>query len=214
MTRRLLDAEYIFGIYEPGGEPAMLAAGRPGWVLFSESVGHDPLDRSGVDFSSFSDQGLGVICRINHGYEPDGTLPHSSHYEAFARRVANFVATSRGCKTWVIGNEMNYIAERPGVVVDWARHNTARTGPPEIADPMRRGVTVRFNVLPDHSEKIRSTRGAIVSPGELITPEMYARVYRLCRDAIHRLPGHVDDQILVGADRRARNVVSSSNGLS
>ena len=76
----------------------------------------------GVDYSAYADRGLGIIARLNHGYEPDGTLPHSSLYEAYARRVANFVATSRGCKIWVIGNEMNYAIERPGVKVDWSRH--------------------------------------------------------------------------------------------
>ena len=199
MTRRLFDSEYIFGIYEPGGERYMLAAGRPGWIFFSEAIGHDPQDRSGVDFSPFSDQGLGVICRVNNGYEPEGSLPHSSHYEEFARRAANFVATSRGCKIWVIGNEMNYAAERPGIVIDWTRHNTVRSGPPEVADPMRRGVGVRFNALPRRSTAIRTTRGAVISPGEAITPEMYARAYGLCRDAIRAQPGHEDDQVLVGA---------------
>jgi N-acetyl-anhydromuramyl-L-alanine amidase AmpD len=99
----------------------------------------------------------------------------------------------------MVMNEMNYAAERPGVVIDWTRHNTTRSGPAEVADPMRRGVSVRFNALPDHSNVIRTTRGAIVSPGEVITPELYARCYRLCRDAIHRIPGHEDDQVLVGA---------------
>lgn len=28
---------------------------------------------------------------------------------------------------------------------------------------------------------------------------MYARCYKLCRDAIHRLDGHADDQVIVGA---------------
>lgn len=199
MARPLFDSEYIFGIYEPGGEQYMLAANRPGWVLFSEAVGHDPEDRTGVDFTPTSDLGLGVICRINNGYEPQGTLPHSSQYEQFARRVANFVATSRGCKIWVIGNEMNYAAERPGIVIDWSRHNTTRTGPAEEADPSRRGVSVRFNALPDRSTEIRTTRAAIVNPGEVITPELYAHCYRLCREAVHRLPGHENDQVLVGA---------------
>ncbi len=36
-------------------------------------------------------------------------------------------------------------------------------------------------------------------PGEVITPEMYAQCYSLCRDAIHRVPGHAADQVLVGA---------------
>src|SRR5690242_1842391 len=113
MQRPLIDSEYIFGIHEPGGEHLMLAAGRPGWVLFTEAIGHDPDDRTGIDFTTFSSQGLGVICRLNNGYEPDGTIPHSSQYEDFARRVANFVAVSRGCKIWMIGNEMNYAVERP-----------------------------------------------------------------------------------------------------
>ncbi len=199
MTGPLYESEFLFGIYEPGGEQLMLDADRPGWILFSEAVGHDPDDRTGVDFSSFSDQGLGLMCRINNGYEPDGTIPHSSQYEVFSRRVANFVSTSRGCKIWIIGNEMNYAAERPGIVIDWSRHQTRRSGPPDEADPNRRGVAVRFNALPDFSTEIRTTRGAIVSPGEVITPELYARCYRLCREAIHRLPGHEDDQVLVGA---------------
>ncbi len=198
MPRPLIDSPYIFGIHEPGGEQHMLGANRPGWIVFTESLGHDPEDRSGVDYSAYSERGLGIIARLNHGYEPDGTLPHSSLYEAYARRVANFVATSRGCKTWVIGNEMNYAIERPGVKVDWSRHRSVRSGPPDEADPMRRGLAIRFTALPDSSREIRTTRGALVSPGEVITPELYARCYRLCRDAIHRQPGHQDDLVLVG----------------
>jgi N-acetyl-anhydromuramyl-L-alanine amidase AmpD len=168
-------------------------------VLFCEAIGHDPSDRSSLDFTTFSNQGLGVMCRLNNGYEPDGTIPHSRDYETFARRVANFVASSRGCKIWIIGNEMNYAVERPGIQIDWSRHTTSRSGPAETADPTRRGLPIRFNVLPDHSTEIRTTRAAIISPGEVITPELYARCYRLCREAIHRLPGHEDDQVLVGA---------------
>ena len=202
MPRPLIDSAYIYGIHEPGGEEYMRSpdgANARGWILFTEALGHDPEDRRGIDFSTFSDQGYGIICRLNHGYEPEGTIPHSSHYENFARRVANFVAISRGCKTWVIGNEMNYAVERPGIQIDWARHATRRDGPPESADPMRRGLAVRFNVLPDNSAEIRTTRAAIVEQGEVITPQRYARCYRLCREAIHRLPGHEDDLVLVGA---------------
>lgn len=199
MPRPLLDSPFIFGIYEPGGEHYMVDAGRPGWIVFSEAVGHDPEDRSGVDYTAYSDKGFGIIVRLNHGYEPDGTLPHSSQYEQFARRVANFVATSRGCKIWVIGNEMNYAIERPGVKVDWSRHRSVRTGPAEDADPQRRGLAVRFTTLPDNSREIRTTRAAMVSPGEVLTPELYSRAYRLCREAIHRTAGHEDDLVLIGA---------------
>ncbi|GIK71622.1 MAG: hypothetical protein BroJett021_06100 [Chloroflexota bacterium] len=199
MPRPLFDSPYIFGIHEPGGEQLMLAARHPGWILFSEVLGHDPTDLSGVDYTSYANQGFGIIVRLNHGHEPEGTIPHSSQYEMFARRVANFVGTSRGAHIWIIGNEMNYAIERPGVKIDWSRHQTQREGPPEVADPTRRGLAVRFNVLPDHSPEIRTTRGAMISPGEVITPELYARCYRLCRDAIHRLPGREDDLVLVGA---------------
>lgn len=198
MPRRLIDSPYIFGIHEPGGEQLMLDAGRPGWIVFSEALGHDPEDLSGVDYTAYADQGLGIIVRLNHGYEPDGTIPHSSQYEAFARRVANFVATSRGCKIWVIGNEMNYAVERPGIKVDWTRHASHRHAPPAEADPQRRSLAVRFNVLPDRSREIRTTRGAIISPGEVITPDLYVRCFRLCREAIHRIPNHEDDLVLVG----------------
>lgn len=199
MTRPLFDSEYLFGFHDPGGEQMLLDAGKPGWIVCAEAIGCDPANQEGVDFTLWSRHGLGVICRINHGFPPEGTLPHSSQYEEFARRAANFVAASPGCKIWVIGNEMNYAVERPGVQVDWSRHASTRSSEPAQADPRRRGLVVRFNVLPDHSTEIRTTRGALVSPGEVITPEMYARCYRLCRDAIHRLPGHEDDQVLVGA---------------
>ena len=207
MPRPLIDSAYLYGIHEPGGESYLAdptgatteAPSARGWVLFTEAIGHDPEERTGIDFTTFSNQGLGVICRLNHGYEPDGTIPHSSRYENFARRVANFVAVSRGCKIWVIGNEMNYAVERPGIQIDWSRHKSRRDGPSETADPLRRGLAVRFNVLPDNSAEIRTTRAAIVNQGEIITPERYARCYQLCREAIHRLPGHEDDQVLVGA---------------
>jgi N-acetyl-anhydromuramyl-L-alanine amidase AmpD len=199
MVRPLYDTESIFGLHDAGGERLFLESNRSGWIVFSEAIGHDPEDRSSVDFTRWSDQGLGVICRLSHGFPPDGTIPHSSLYEEFARRVASFVGNSAGCKIWIIGNEMNYAVERPGVQVDWSRHASARATTPEQADPMRRGLVVRFNVLPDHSTEIRTTRGALISPGEVITPELYARCYRLCRDAILRQAGHADDQVLVGA---------------
>ena len=61
MSRPLFDSPYIFGIHEPGGEQYMLAAGRPGWILFSEVLGHDPADLSGGDYTSYAAQGLGGI---------------------------------------------------------------------------------------------------------------------------------------------------------
>jgi len=91
----------------------MLEAGKPGWIVFVDAIGHDPDDRSGADFSPWSNQELGVICRINNGFGSEGTIPHSSQYAAFAQRCANYVRASAGCKIWIIGNEMNHAVERP-----------------------------------------------------------------------------------------------------
>lgn len=59
MPRALFDSPYIFGIQEPGGEQLMLAARRAGWILFSEVLGHDPADLSGVDYTSYVARGWG-----------------------------------------------------------------------------------------------------------------------------------------------------------
>src|SRR5436190_19439968 len=113
MPRPLFDSEYIFGLHDPGGEQLMLDAGKPGWLLFTEAIGHDPNDQSGTDYSAYSGRGLGVMSRLNNGYYPDGTLPQSNQYANFAQRCAHFVARTPGCKIWIIGNEMNYALERP-----------------------------------------------------------------------------------------------------
>ena len=199
MTSTSYDAPYIFGLHDPGGEQLMLSAQRPGWVVVNEYIGHDPDDMTAADYSALSDLGIGVLCRLNNGREPDGTIPHSSLYEQFARRVANFISGSRGCNKWIIGNEMNYAVERPGIVVDWARHGSILGTTPEESDPYRHGIRVRFNVLPDDSTEIRTTRAAIVEPGEVITPELYAECFKLCRDTVRKLPGGENEQMLVGA---------------
>ncbi len=205
MPRPLFDSEYIFGIHEPGGERHMLEAGKPGWVFFTEAIGHDPNNRSGKDFRPFSDRNLGVMCRLNNGYHPEGTIPHSSQYEDFARRCANYVAASPGCKIWIIGNEMNYAVERPGSRSVGPLRAPSRD--PEQADPWLRGLPERFGAIREEESgdegEAGEVRGEIgvrsVGGGEVITPAMYARCYTLCRDAIHSVPGHGDDQVLIGA---------------
>ncbi len=202
MPRPLFDSPYIFGIHEPGGEAEMVRSGRPGWILFTEEVGRDPNDRSGKDFSPWSNQDLGVICRINHGYEPSGTLPPSSLYQNFAVRCANYVKASKGCKIWIIGNEPNLAVERPGVQIDWSRaaylagsRGGGTPGDGESDFPLTyRDLPDRFSALIPGD---RSNRRLIVNPGEVITPQLYAQCYRLCRSAIRAVPGHEDDQVLV-----------------
>jgi murein DD-endopeptidase MepM/ murein hydrolase activator NlpD len=245
MPRPLFDSEYLFGLHEPGGEQMMLDAGRPGWVLFTEEVGRDPNNFSGKNFSPWSNRNLGVICRINHGYYPNGAIPNSAFYEDFARRCANYVANSPGCKIWIIGNEMNFDIERPTLISQSAPMSPAAasassistepatdgalmtlvksvlrtlsggmgdaefyTPPPpsiqELAaaenDPRMRGHPQRFSALRQPEATSRSlVAAASPQPVEVITPELYVRCYRLCRDAIRRIPGHGDDQVIVGA---------------
>jgi len=107
------EPRYLFGFHDPGGESIMLQAGKPGWVLVTEELGHNPGNQSGRDYSNLANQGLGVIVRLNHGYGSAGTIPLPQHYDAFAQRCANFVGNSKDCHTWVIGNEMNHGQERP-----------------------------------------------------------------------------------------------------
>ena len=227
------ESDYIFGIHEPGGEQHMLDAGRPGWIVFTEEVGYDPAVQTGRDYRSYSARGLGIIVRLNNGYYPNGTIPHSRNYANFAQRCATFVANSRGCSIWIIGNEMNYRLERPPALagaavapgdsrsatvsslVDRLRSmwqsliNPAATAPAlPLDDPYLRGSPERFSAITQQAGGQGGTAGttdraatvAAADDGtEVITPTLYAQCYKLCRDAIQRVAGHADDQVLIGA---------------
>jgi len=104
---------YLYGFHDPGGEYLMLRAGKPGWVLVTEAIGHNPTHMSGRDYSRLTNIGLNVIVRLNNGYYPHGTIPGPERYDGFATRCANFVAASKGCHRWIIGNEPNHSQERP-----------------------------------------------------------------------------------------------------
>ncbi len=137
MVRPLNDSPYLYGLHDPGGEHLMAERGVRGWVLFTEELGADPNNQQGADYAHWADQGFGIIVRLNHGYEPHGTIPHSSRYADFSRRVANFVRASRGCHIWIIGNEMNFAVERPGVSLDWSTNPPRITTQGEIILPER-----------------------------------------------------------------------------
>lgn len=104
----------LFAIHDPGGEGLMAAAGKPGWIVFTEAVGADPKDQGGRDYTAWSSKGYRVIARLNHGYGSAGTIPKPAKYADFAQRVANFISHSAGCSRFIIGNEPNLAAERPG----------------------------------------------------------------------------------------------------
>jgi len=113
MSRPMFDSEYLYGLHDPGGEQLMLDAGVSGWVVISEEIKADPNDHGGHNYTHLSGRGLGVIVRLNYGYYDTSTLPHSARYEDFARRCANFVRNSSGCRIWIIGNETNMRDEQP-----------------------------------------------------------------------------------------------------
>ena len=113
----------------------MADQGIPGWILFTEELGNDPNDQRGSDYSRWADQGFGIIARLNNGYEPRGTIPLSNRYADFATRCANFARNSRGCHIWIIGNEMNFAVERPGVEFDRSQNPPKLVRPGEIIQP-------------------------------------------------------------------------------
>jgi hypothetical protein len=256
MASSHFESDYIYGLHDPGGEAIMLEAGRTGWIVFTEEIGHNPDDGSGKDFRPYASRSMGVICRLNNGYFPNGTIPHSSHYEQFAQRCARYVAASQGCKIWIIGNEPNYVIERPHTTAEaqqpgagrepvegdgpnrkptassqgWRRLWSAISGffqsfgkqsqvprqapapshakasvrlvPAAVDDPFRRGLPQRYSALdPGKSSRGLQPQIADVAPrvsgGEAITPELYVRCFQLCREAIRRVPGHQDDQVLI-----------------
>lgn len=104
---------YLHGLHDAGLEHLMLNPGKPGWLTLTFALGSDPHDASGVDLRPYGNNGIGVIARLNNGYRPAGTIPLPQHYEAFARRCANFVQASPGCARWQIGNEPNHEQEWP-----------------------------------------------------------------------------------------------------
>ncbi len=136
MPRAHRDSPYLYGFHDPGGEQTMLDVGAPGWVLVTESIGHDPNDHSGADYRQFSERDLGVIVRLNNAYNPGGTIPYERDYADFARRCANFVASSQGAHIWIIGNETNHPIEWPGAEWTWA------PGWPAPVSPEKRGEEI------------------------------------------------------------------------
>ena len=107
------EPKYLFGFHEPGGEKVMIEKGKIGWLLFTESIGHDPNDKGGANYTAWANQGFGIVVRVNHGYGSSGTIPMPNEYDNFARRCGNFVENSPGANIWIIGNEMNHSQERP-----------------------------------------------------------------------------------------------------
>jgi hypothetical protein len=120
-TARTGESPCIYGIHDPFDRA--IFGRRTGWVLITESVGHDPQSAGGNRqlYRDWSERGFGVIARLNHGYEGSGTLPEPQHYSGFAAACAMWVRRSidpanpaQGGHIWLIANEMNNPREWPG----------------------------------------------------------------------------------------------------
>src|ERR1043165_9816901 len=75
-----VESPYIYGIfdYEPNPSEYLnhIAPAGPGWVTATVLVGSDTDSFvPNVDFTFLSNQGHTVICRLNNGYFPNGTIP-------------------------------------------------------------------------------------------------------------------------------------------
>lgn len=53
------------------------------------------------------------IARLNWGYGSRGTIPIPVEHGEMAARAGAYVAQSRGCRHWIVGNEPNHSQERP-----------------------------------------------------------------------------------------------------
>lgn len=111
---------HLYGIHDADPSPQdfldhLNTGAVNGWVTATVAVGDNPDDHGGSDFTAISDQGHTVICRLNYGYSPNGTLPAADRYDEFAQRCANFVAATQGCAIFIIGNETNLAHEWPVV---------------------------------------------------------------------------------------------------
>lgn len=89
------------------------------------------------------------ITRANWGYSSAGTLPTPDRYGEYVARLVTYVAGSKGCSRWQIGNEISLSRE-------W----------------------------PDNKP---------------IYPANYADCYLRARSAIHAIPGHKHDEVLIAA---------------
>ena len=168
---------YIFGIHavditdDPHTKNAIRGlyqgTGKKGWIFFTQVCGKtahsiQPNDDIRKFFWEWASRGYGVIVRLNHGYEPGGTLPESQYYDAFAAAAARWVElflkrtdVPQADYTWTIqiGNEQNNPREHPGGF----EHPTEHITPEMYADAFNKTYAKIKAVLPN----------AIVCPGAI-----------------------------------------------
>src|SRR5439155_4074704 len=144
------ESPYLYGIHDHDPAPTEYLShitngtGAGGWIIATVAVGANTNDFSGANFSAFANAGHTIICRINYGYYPNGTIPLPAKYDDFATRCKSFVANSSGCNIWLIGNELNLSAEWP---FDGARFNYV--SPQDYANCFRKAYNAIKAVRPN-----------------------------------------------------------------
>lgn len=108
----------LYGMHDREGR-AIPPAG--GWCLDTVKLAEKP---TGTDYAALRPD-INWIGRLNWGYGTTGTIPRPDKYQEMASAAAAYVAGSRGCNLWIIGNEPNHENERPDHVYitphDYAR---------------------------------------------------------------------------------------------
>lgn len=150
MSRPLFDSEFLYGVHDRGAEDIMRQKNVRGWVLVTEQV-----DGGARNYRDLSDEGFGVMVRLNHGYLGAGTIPRRAEYADFARRCAEFVQRSAGAAVWIIGNEPNHQSEWPGGSFDLAAamRQAEIITPQNYADCFRQ-VHSAIHALPGHKDDL------------------------------------------------------------
>jgi predicted flap endonuclease-1-like 5' DNA nuclease len=147
----------IRGLYE--------GTGKRGWIFFTETIGRHPHNIRLVPeirrrLWDWADKGYGVIVRLNHGYEPGGTLPVAHYYDDFAATAARWASlylkdpdrpSISYAWTVQIGNEQNNPREHPGGFEHPIEHIT----PERYTEAFNRTYAAIKRVVPN----------AIVCPG-------------------------------------------------
>ena len=119
-----IDEDHLYGDQVQG---LFAGSGKRGWVLFTEEIGREGVQPNEARRNLFWDWAntarFGVIVRLNHRYEPEGTLPQSGLYQAFADTCAGYarhylarpgLSPSQYRWTIIIANEQNNPREWPG----------------------------------------------------------------------------------------------------
>jgi hypothetical protein len=100
---------WLYGVHD-AYDRSLFSGGKTGWVLFTERV---VSEQGNMAYEDWAISGYGVIARLNNDYGGTGTIPVPNEYDRFAKNCAEWVRKSRGCRIYVIGNEMNNPREWP-----------------------------------------------------------------------------------------------------